>query len=305
MKLARILITGGSGFIGTRLAHRLIAAGMHVTNAGRKPSCVANVENILVPSLTIEALDAALPAAVRFDGVIHLAAAGVNPSDRDSEAIIGINAMLAPRIVSFAARRHAQAVIMVGSSAEYRASAASVPIEEDAPLETQKLYGASKAAGGILALASGALETIPTGVLRLFNVYGPGEAPHRLLPSLARGLCQREPAKLSPGTQVRDFIHVDDACAGLIAALNALGEQSMPSGAYNLSTGIECSVAEFARTAAAALNADPGLLQFGALAFRPDDLPYVVGNPGKLINACGWMPRIALEAGIRDALGPL
>ena len=52
-------------------------------------------------------------------------------------------------------------------------------------------------------------------LLRFFKVYGEGEAPHRLLPSLVAGLARRERVPLSEGTQVRDFIHVDDVVAGL------------------------------------------------------------------------------------------
>lgn len=283
----------------------LVESGVHVTNAGRHPCKIPGVSNLLVPALTIEHLGAVLPARSHFDGMIHLAAAGVNPGDRDRHAIFDVNATLAPQIVSLAAALGVKAVVMVGSSAEYSAAREAQPLTEDAPLETQKIYGASKAAGGILALASGAGEALPVGVLRLFNVFGPGEAAHRLLPALARSLANEQPVRLSPGTQIRDFVHVDDVCAGLIAALRALSDGRMVSGAYNLATGNGVAVGEFARTVAASMNADPALLQFGALPFRPDDLHYVVGNPSRLRAACGWSPRISLVAGIANTLAEL
>lgn len=237
--------------------------------------------------------------------MIHLAAAGVSPTDRDSSTIFRVNASLAPQIVSIAAKLGARAVVLAGSSAEYRSPQQFVPLDEDAPLETGKLYGASKAAGGILALANGAAEGLPVGVLRLFNVYGPGEGPHRLLPSLVRDLVASRQVKLSAGTQIRDFVHIDDVCGGLIAALTALADKKMPAGAYNLATGTGRSVGDFARTVARAVNADPALLQFGALPFRPDDLPYVVGSPAKLREACGWHAGTSLEHGIVLALAEL
>jgi nucleoside-diphosphate-sugar epimerase len=301
----RILLTGASGFVGSRLTQLLLKSGANVVNLGRRPCLVAGVENVLVPAFGAAHLSDKLTEIGGIDGVIHLAAAGVNPGDRDHDTIYALNSAFAPKIVSIGAELGAKAVVTVGSSAEYRAQPAARPFDEDMPLETAKIYGASKAAGGILALAEGATIGVSVGHIRLFNVYGPGEAAHRLLPSLARSLSEREAVKLSPGTQVRDFIHVDDACEGLIAAFNALLARQMNSGAYNLATGTGTTVNQFARGVAGAMDADPGLLHFGALAFRPDDLPYVVGDPSKLSNACGWTARKTLADGIASAVAAL
>lgn len=299
----RVLLTGGSGFVGTRLAQQLIAHGVRTVNAGRRPCAVPGVENISISDLGD--LRSAVGTQMHFDGLIHLAAAGVRPEDRDRKAIYRVNAAAAPAIVSLGASVGARAIVMVGSSAEYRAPRDETPITEDCPLETRKVYGASKAAGGILALAEGAALSVPVAVVRLFNVFGSGEAPHRLLPSLFRGLTERRPVKLSPGTQVRDFVYVDDACAGLRVALSALGDGRLPSGAYNLATGRGATVKEFANSVAGAMNADPGMLDFGAIPLRSDDLPYVVGDASKLHDACGWTPEASLELGIAKALAEL
>lgn len=303
--LSRVLITGGSGFIGTRLALRLVDAGVTVVNVGRRPCQVEGVDNRLVTSFCLDSISNALAPHTEFDGLIHLAAAGVNPGNRDHVDLIRINATLAPEIVMLAEALRCRAVVLVGSSAEYRASNTNAPLSEDATLETQKLYGATKAAGGLLALATGAAISLPVAIIRLFNVFGPGEAAHRLLPSLAAHLGTGRPAKLSAGTQIRDFVYIDDACAGLVAALKALAEGGMASGAYNLATGIGHSVAQFARMVASAMKVDESLLALGALPFRPDDLPYVVGNPTRLMDGCGWYPRTQLAEGIRLTLAEI
>ena len=300
--LSRVLLTGGSGFIGSRLAKMLRHSGTEVTHVGRRPCLVEGVDNLIVDVLSPQSINEAIGTCTGFNGVVHLAAAGVNPGSRDRSELIGVNAVLAPEVVALAARLGCRAALVVGSSAEYSAPATDLPLTEDAPLETSRLYGATKAAGGILALASGAAASLPVGVVRLFNVYGPGEAPHRLLPSLAVNLRAGRPVKLSAGTQVRDFVFVDDACAGLMAALEALHEQRMPSGAYNLATGLGHSVAAFARMVARAMDADERLLEFGALPLRPDDLPYLVGNPIRLNQASGWLSEIAPDEGIRLTL---
>lgn len=303
--LSNILLTGASGFVGRRLAQILVTSNVNVTCVGRTPCVVHGVRNVSVEALTVEQIERALAPDSCFDGVIHLAAAGVTPTDRDSTTIFRVNAFLAPQMVSLAAKVGARAVVLAGSSAEYRSPKQTVPLDENAPLETSKLYGASKAAGGILALANGTAENIAVGVLRLFNVYGPGEGAHRLLPSLIRDLMARQPVKLSAGTQVRDFVYIDDVCAGLFAALTALADKKMPAGAYNVASGTGNSVGDFARTVARAANADLALLKFGSLPFRPDDLPYVVGSPAKLRDACKWHAGTSLADGIEQALAEL
>ncbi|MEJ0062288.1 MAG: NAD(P)-dependent oxidoreductase [Alphaproteobacteria bacterium] len=302
----RILLTGARGFIGSRFllllkrqgVESILALGRHPVDADR------GVENIILPDLTLESVGAALKDK-RFDGVVHLAAAGVHPADRNPETLTAINSVLPGSLVSIAASCGSRAFVMAGSSAEYRQLAEPRGLREDDPLETSKLYGATKAAGGILALAHGATAGIGVGVLRLFNAFGPGEAPHRLLPALFRHLSSGNRVPLSPGAQIRDFVYVDDICAALWAALEALAEQRMPSGAYNVATGRECSVADFSRLVARSLGMGEEMLDFGAMPMRPDDLPYLVGDSSALEKHCGWKPAWTLERGIDEAVAAL
>lgn len=296
----KVLLTGGSGFIGSNLARRLVAVGHEVVALGRRSCPIESVLSIEAERLDATSVRAAM-AGQHFDAVFHLAAAGVHPMDRDRDELIRVNAMLPAEVVALASSFGVDAVVLMGSSAEY-ASQPTAMFNEDGVLETQKIYGASKAAGGLLALATGAERRLPVAVLRAFNVYGPGEADHRLLPSLATKLKRGEPVDLSAGTQVRDFLYVDDACDGLLAAAVALCGGGMPSGAYNLSTGTGASVRDFARTVARCMSADGNLLRFGALPLRPDDVPVVVGDPLRLKNATGWRANHSLDEGVAAAL---
>jgi nucleoside-diphosphate-sugar epimerase len=297
----RILLTGATGFIGGRLARRLVSGGHEVISLGRRPCGIAGVEDRVIERLEVPCIGEGL-AGRRFDAVFHLAAAGVAPEQRDAAKLFALNSELPAAIVAAAAAGGASAVVLAGSSAEYRQSGDGKPLTEQAPLETSRLYGASKAAGGRLALACGAGQGVAVGVARLFQVFGPGEPPHRLLTSLVEGLQRKQPVPLTPGSQVRDFVHVDDACSGMLALLAALRSGSLPSGAYNISTGKGRSVAEFARATAQLLKADEELLKFGALPLRPDDLPSVVGDASLIRRACSWAPTYTMEQGIEAAL---
>ncbi|HEY5798768.1 MAG TPA: NAD(P)-dependent oxidoreductase, partial [Burkholderiaceae bacterium] len=285
MTALRVLVTGATGYIGARLLSHLRARGAHVTALGRRPA--KDVENIVVDDFDKAKL-AMLLTGYRCDAVLHLAAAGIKPDDRDANRLIAMNSVLPATIAALAAQCGARAMVVAGSCAEYEAQHATEALNEDAPLCTTKLYGATKAAGTLLALARAADLQLPLAVIRLFNIYGPGEAPHRLLPSLVTRLAKGEAVPLSAGTQQRDFVHVDDACTALLAAMDALLDGSMPSGVYNGCTGQSHTVADFARQTARVMQADEALLQFGALPMRPDDSACLVGDGARLRAACGW-----------------
>ena len=301
----RIMLTGASGFLGARLARTLIARGVdEVLSLGRRASDVAGVRNLVTPDFSREALTRTL-GDVRFDALFHLAAAGVHPADRDAATLFETNTCVPARLVAFTQRAGARAIVIAGSSAEYRQPASATPVLESDAMETERAYGASKAAGSMLALAQGAASGIPVAVLRMFNLYGPGEASHRLFRALHDGLGTGRRVPLSAGTQIRDFVQVDDACDGLLLALGTLLDGTMPSGAYNLASGIGCSVADFARMTARAMRADESLIDFGALPMRADDLPYLVGDATRLHRSTGWVPRRTLTLGLAQSLAEM
>ncbi|MGH8156501.1 MAG: NAD-dependent epimerase/dehydratase family protein [Rhodanobacter sp.] len=300
--IRRVLVTGGTGFIGKRLIRWLVDnKGVTVIALGRRPCAGAGIESIIAPELDLSAISQALQG-VSFDAVIHLAAAGVHPSDRDLRDLISINTLLPAQIVQLAQDHGARAVVIAGSSAEYLPPQGSEALSENATLEYRKLYGASKAAGGLLALAAANQLCIPAANLRIFNAYGPGEAQHRLLPSLVTQLQRGQRAELSAGKQIRDFIHVDDVCSGLWKITLALLDGRITTGAFNLCTGEGHSVETFARNVADIMHVPQHLLAFGALPLRADDTPYLVGDPSSLRAQAGWHPVLSFEHGLRDAV---
>lgn len=292
----RVLVTGASGFIGRALTERLVADGHLVTALGRDATRLpAGAAPVLSARLDDEALAAAL-GALRFDVVYHLAAYGVAPDQRDPDTMFAVNVAGTAAIVRAARRAGARAVVYAGSSAEYREARHGTRIDEDHPLTKTGLYGTSKAVGGLWGGALAAREGIAFQWLRIFGVFGPGEAPHRLLPAIAGKLAGGQTVDLSPGDQIRDFLYVDDAVAGLIRA----GEAALrgPGGCYNLCSGIPVSVKDVALAMADAMGRPRDLLRFGALAYRPDENLWLCGNGAALRAATGFAPLLDLRQAI-------
>jgi nucleoside-diphosphate-sugar epimerase len=235
--------------------------------------------------------------------VYNLAAYGVRPTDRHLDRMIALNTVLPVRMVKLAAARRCP-LVHAGSFSEYASDLeTSHRLTESEPVETKRLYGSTKAAGSVLASAAAHASGTVLRVLRLFKVYGPGEEKHRLLPSLIEGLSARRRVPLSAGTQMRDFLHVDDAVDALLAAgAQARREGAAPVEILNACTGRRHSVRDFCEIAARMLDAPPDLLGFGDLPMRADDLPIQVGDPTRMIAVTGWQAKRDLVEGIQDAI---
>jgi nucleoside-diphosphate-sugar epimerase len=303
--MRQALVTGANGFIGRRVVERLLRDGADVValvRPGRQfpERWRDQVDVIACTDWTEPGLSQAV-ADRGFDIAFHLAAYGVDPADRDLDQLLNVNIAVPAVLVRLCAARNA-GLVMSGTFSEYLAPATLIPLDEQSPLERTKLYGASKAAGGLMASALATTRGVGLRILRLFQVYGPGEAAHRLLPSLVSGLAQGRRVALSAGTQVRDFVHVDDAVDACMAAAAHLRQHPPSARTWNVCTGVGHSVREFASLVADAMGAPCGLLGFGDRPLRPDDVPWLVGDHTRIGRELGWHPRHDLETGVRAAV---
>jgi nucleoside-diphosphate-sugar epimerase len=303
------LVTGATGFIGRHLVAALIDAQMQVVALVRPRSRVPDQWRGRV--ICVECADwseAGLRTALAsqsFDVAFHLAAYGVRPSDRDPGLMLRINVDLPALLVHLCRERGAR-LVMAGTFSEYQSPADRSRLTEQSPLETGKIYGASKAAGGIVASALAESLGVKLRLLRFFKVYGDGEAPHRLLPTLVAGLSRGERVQLSDGTQVRDFIYVDDVVEACIkAGDDMLSHERASTVTWNVCTGAGHSVQTFAALVARAMGKRAELLGFGDLPMRADDESYLVDDGERISRELRWRPKHDLESGIRAAVAIL
>jgi nucleoside-diphosphate-sugar epimerase len=306
MPAANILVTGASGFIGVHVVARLLSEGSRVTVLVRPSSSLpaawhGRVNVVTCDDFSERGLRRQLHSPA--DTVFHLAAYGVRPNHRDIDEMIAINVGLPAALVRLCAEWRAR-MVMAGTFSEYRSPADRNLLTEASPLEDGKLYGSSKAAGGIVANAIAKSDGVAFRLLRLFKVYGAGEASHRLLPALVSGLEQRQRVAISAGTQILDFVYIDDVVEAILRA-DAHCQQKGDVATWNVATGRAHSVREFAECVAAAMNVDQSLLGFGAIDMRKDDEPWLVGSPDLLRSALDWQPSIGLDEGVRAAVAAL
>jgi len=228
--------------------------------------------------------------------VFHLAAYGVAPEDRDAQATFDVNLRATHSIIQTVAAGGCRAFLYAGSCSEYRAAPHGSRLTEEHPLSCLSTYGASKAAAGLWGSALAKSLAIPFQWMRLFGVFGPGEASYRLVPYLIQRLRRGASVDLTPGEQWRDFLYIHDAVRGLRAGADAALRGVL--GPFNLCSGRPVTVRTVAGMVADRLGANPDLLGFGKRNYRPEEAMWMVGDATAFARATGFEPLVPLEEGI-------
>jgi nucleoside-diphosphate-sugar epimerase len=187
--------------------------------------------------------------------------------------------------------------VLAGTCAEYEWGPASALCSElHTPLRPATLYGTAKLSTGQVAAAYAREHDLELAWGRIFFLYGPGEHPQRLLPTVARNLLAGRPAPTTDGTQVRDLMHVCDVAGGFVALLD-----SSVAGQVNIASGEATELRKLIELAALA-SGHPKLLQLGALPQRPGEPEAIVADVKRLRQEVGFAPTVALERGVAETV---
>jgi UDP-glucose 4-epimerase len=305
LKFESALITGATGFVGSRLVRRLAESGVEVIALVRKGAELANLGGISririveVASFDLAELERALQGATS-EVVFNLASYGVREKDRDPELMLEGNVHLVWRFLRVTAAWPLKWFVQTGSCSEYGQPSGRILLGEDQPLRPTSLYGAAKAAATLYGNALAHQLGIPFIVLRLFGVFGTGERAERLVPYLITQMKNDRPADLTPGEQLRDLVYVDDAVDALVAAA---GSSDLKSGSvYNVCSSRPVRVREIAETVADAMQKPRALLRFGARPYRADEPMWLVGDNRRFTATTHWQPRTTLLEGVQRML---
>ncbi len=294
----RVLITGGSGFVGACLARELIAAGEDVHLLLRPNHQLWRLEDIdgFYTPLWADLCDAdsvnRAVALCRPDVIYHLATHGAYPTQKNRAEIMATNLQGTINLVEALSKHDYRALIHAGSSSEYGHK--NRPMRESDTLEPRSDYAISKAAAAHICLLE-AQRGRPVSVVRLFSAYGPWEEPTRLVPYVM-GCCLRgENPRVTSGAQPRDFIAVSDVTALLrIAARKALRGAILHAG-----TGVQSRVSDMIETIIA-VSGQKLKAQYGFTEQRPDEPSCWVANIERTKALTGWKPLHDLSSGVRN-----
>jgi UDP-glucose 4-epimerase len=286
---ARILVTGGAGFIGRSVVPALAAAGAAVSVVDLEPYPSPDV-----PCVLGDLRDAAVrEAAVTPDltGIVHLAAqTSVLGSLARPALVHEVNVEATAALLELARVRGVRRFLMTSTNAVVGDRGATT-LHEELPLRPLTPYGATKAAAEMLLSGYAGGYAMTTCAVRLTNVYGPGmKHKDSFVPRIMRAVAAHEPVQVyGTGEQRRDFVHVTDAAAGLIVAWRA-----DHVGPLIVGSGRSVSVLELLDTAGAVLGRP---VKVERVDPKPGEMPAVIVSIERA-RALGYAPRVDLAAGL-------
>ena len=298
----RVLVTGGSGFIGSNVIE-VLNKSYKVINFDLKPSKNTEVEQIIGDIRDKELIQKAVE---KCDIIIHLAAQVSVPLSIDyPQKTLDINVQGTQNIIDAANKFGIKRLIIASSAAVY-GEVSDLPLKEESAGQCLSPYAQSKWDNEtqiILARKNG-LEAV---ALRFFNVYGPGQstdgAYSAVIPKFVEMLTSgKHPVVYGDGLQSRDFVHVKDLVRA-IEILIGCNWNLVDSHAYNLASQSQTSILEIIDLVNSSIKKiSPGFktIEPNFLQTRKGDIKHSFADISKIKSALNWSPSVKLSEGLDE-----
>jgi len=302
--MATYLITGGCGFIGSHLGERLSQLGHRVriidNDATGKREELQFVHDYYDADITdAHAMSAALDGV---DACYHLAWSGPKKNATGDWLYAHIANLTGTVSVLNAIRKTARSIpFLYASSAAVYGDNSNVPLTEQHEARPTSAFGACNMSNELHARIASICYRIPTVGFRLFNIYGPNQAPQaEVIPNFIRSVLQSEPIVIfGDGDQLRDFVYIDDVVDTLVRATTPVSTQAH---IFNVCTGRGTSIRVLAKTLFSIVG------QQVPIVFQPRrtaDTQNSVGYPTRTERYLGVTQRVDLRQGLRQTVTAL
>ncbi|MCW5624029.1 MAG: NAD(P)-dependent oxidoreductase [Burkholderiales bacterium] len=274
-----VIVTGGGGFVGRALCRRLMAEGREVLALSRADGDITDggVWNALPPAKV----------------VVHLAGQSFVPDSwKSPDRFLTVNVDGTKRALEWCRRNGAR---LVFASAYVYGIPESLPIRESHPVRPNNPYALSKYLAEQCCEFAARYQGVNSTVLRVFNVFGPGQREEFLLPTLVQQLAGSE-IRVMDLAPKRDYVYLPDVVDAFVRALDG------PTGfqRFNIGSGISYSVAELVAELQAAAGTKLPVVSMAEQ--RPQEIPDVRADINLAGEVLAWAPVFDLAAGIRDML---
>ncbi len=307
-EMKKVVMTGPTGSIGIALIQQCIAQGIRVLAIVRPHSkrtdripCSPLVQVVACSLDTLcdldeKALERAGVESFDYDVCYHFAWEATIGSGRNDMKLQTANIGYALDAVALAARLGCHTFVGAGSQAEY--GRWEEKLSEYTPTFPESGYGMAKLCAGAMTR----LECIRLGMrhvwARILSVYGPGDGEQTMISMVIRKLLAGEIPALTAGIQQWDYLHCRDAAN----AMYLLGEKGRDGSIYCVGSGNARPLREYIEILRDCIN--PALaLDFGAVAYGPQQIMYLCADIEKLTEDTGFIPEVNFEDGIRETIG--
>ena len=301
--MKRVLLTGGTGFVGANLARRMLCAGNEVHLLVRNEYNPWRIRGIS-GDIQIHALDFqnsesvnSIVAKIKPDWIFHLATYGAYSSQQDVDTIYKTNLFGTINLLNACCHTGFESFVNTGSSSEYGLKS-NAPAEDEV-LEPNSNYAIAKAAATHFCQYTANKHQLNIPTIRLYSVYGPYEESSRLIPSLVRyGFMGNLPPLVDPKIS-RDFVYIDDVCDAFILAAKMTSKSY--GVIFNVGTGIQTTLEDLVALTRRLLNIGK-IPDWGSMPNRMWDTKNWQANIKNIQSQLGWSPRYDLESGLTETI---
>lgn len=300
LKGKNILVTGGTGFVGSHLVEELVNLGASVVVPYRSlnPQSYFSTQklaaHVILASCDLKDAHRVFDIVTRYeiDYIFHLGAQAIVTTAYDNPLeAIGTNVMGTVNVLE-AARRYSKVQGVVVASSDKAYGKSDKPYAEDDPLRGDHPYEVSKSSADLIALSYHKTYGIPVVVTRFGNIYGEGDLNfNRIIPGIMRSLITHKTLDLrSDGTFVRDYVYVKDVVSGYLKLTSNM--QKVVGEAFNFSSHEKLSVVELIRVIEKTLKTK---VSYRILNTQKNEIPFQTLEFGKAKKLLAFAPHYSLE----------
>lgn len=293
-----ILITGGLGFLGSHLIKRLLSynANIFVLNKDLTTWRLKDEMNkftLFHADITDESQVNDCVNIAKPQYVFHMAAYGVNSSNKDYVTAANVNIMGALTLLNCLRNVACEKFINVGSSAEYGNK--DEIITEDMMLEPVSIYGSTKASATIISHQVAKESGINIVTLRPFNIFGEGEERHKFFCDVIVTLLEGRDVDLTLCEQYRDYCYVGNI---IDAFLLSAQDSRLENEVFNLGGGTSHQLRYYVDLIFKYMDTERKP-NYGALPYRQNEIWNPRPGIYKIKEKLGWEPKVSLEEGLK------
>lgn len=312
-----VLLTGAGGFIGSRLAEKLVQAGAKLrvfvrynsrTDVGLlrflADDILDQIEIVLGDLRDVDAVEKAAQVQDRkIDLIFHLGAlisipySYLHPVETVETNILGTLNILQ-------ACRKSGAKLIHTSTSEVYGTAQRVPIDENHPLQGQSPYSASKIGADKLVEAYFRSYNVQSITIRPFNTYGPGQSARAVIPTIISQALTQQELNLGSLETLRDFTFLDDTVNGFLLGGEKINlsdqNPSILGETINLGSGSEITIGEIAHMILGIVNRADMPIMTDPQRLRPEksEVMRLLSDNRKAMDLLGWSPQVPLLQGL-------
>ena len=290
MRGKKILVIGGTGFLGFHLIKRCISLKMIITSISKQKPCQSQrFDNVEYKTCNITSLQR-LKKQINndYDFVVNL---GGNIDHKNKNKTYRSHYLGVKNLYNIFKNKKIERFIQIGSSSEYGKIFGSV--KENNTCQPKMIYGRSKLMATNFLFKKNKLKKFPFTILRFFQVYGPFQKTNRLIPFVISSCLKNKRFNCSEGSQLRDFLYIDDAIDSIIKSFKI---ERTKGKIINIGYGTPIEVKRIILMIKDLIQ--KGKPQFGKLSLRVDESKNIYPDLRIAKKILGWKNKTSLKEGL-------